>query len=751
MKWRMLLSLFVLGLLNVLASFILLNLKINNAPEIYFPSTAPAVVFDKSVRDQFPQDQNLVALFSGTHLFGESFLSGLDKLVKVLETNRLVERVITVTTQDRISGTEDVFIVERLIDPDALTPGGDSDRRKRVLGDRFAPGLIVSVSGDAIAVVIRPIPLQDSFERTELVNFVQQAISDSGLSADLNALAGQVALDAAQLDSMIRDSLLFIPATTVVGLLLIWWLYRRWLAVILTMIAMGTIVSISVAIISAWDRPYTLVSSMLPPLMAALCVALLVHLFNALSYASQRGYCGQERVIKAIGEIRIPALFTALTTAAGLLSLGFSPIVPIETFGIASGLSVLLLYPIIIWLLPPLVVYWDKGTWSKVGGSVGWIDRLVRWCAHTSIRHAKWVLVTTLLVVMVCAPFILKVTAETDLYQFFDEDHALIKSTKTIESKLTGVTSLEIVLDGKAPDSLKDPARLGKIKSLQTWLESLPEVDRTISMVEIIEEMNWAFHAEDENFRVIPANRDLISQYLFIYDGRDLYDLVDTGFQRTRLIMNLNVHGANAIQEVITAISAHLDSNPPADLDWFIAGLGRLFADQEELLVDGQIRSLGGALALIMVLMLVLWRSLPATLLCMIPNVSPVIFIFIIMGVLDIWLDMATAMIASVAIGVAVDDTIHIYYGYVKRARKGLGVAYSLLRTYRQAGRAVTTTTIILCTQFLLLTGSAFVPTTEFGLLTSIGLLAALVFDLLLLPALLVVFDAAGKGNKKPV
>ena len=157
-----------------------------------------------------------------------------------------------------------------------------------------------------------------------------------------------------------------------------------------------------------------------------------------------------------------------------------------------------------------------------------------------------------------------------------------------------------------------------------------------------------------------------------------------------------------------------------------------------ELLVEGRVRSMMTAVVIIFLLMMIQWRSIRDSLICMIPNLSPVLLIFILMGTFNIWLDVATAMIASVAVGIAIDDTIHIYHGFIHRVRKGINPVLALTRTYAQAGRAVMVTTVILCSQFLLLATSSFVPVQNFGLLTSVGLFAALVFDLLLLPAVLV-------------
>ena len=210
--------------------------------------------------------------------------------------------------------------------------------------------------------------------------------------------------------------------------------------------------------------------------------------------------------------------------------------------------------------------------------------------------------------------------------------------------------------------------------------------------------------------------------------------------------MSINVHPANEIAAIMDKLRGYMNEHAPPGLQWEIAGNSRLFADMEELLVKGQVYSLWGALVLIFLLMLLLWRSLGSALLCMIPNLSPILLIFIVMGLFGIWLDMATAMIASVAVGIAVDDTIHVYHGYISRKNAGVRPVQALARTFSHAGRAVVTTTIILSAQFMILVSSLFQPTTHFGLLTSIGLWAALVFDLLLLPAIIILLAKMKTG-----
>ena len=156
----------------------------------------------------------------------------------------------------------------------------------------------------------------------------------------------------------------------------------------------------------------------------------------------------------------------------------------------------------------------------------------------------------------------MQVKVESNLLEFFAPSHSISRSTDRVERELSGVTGLEIVLTGTARDSLKDPARLAQIKALQTWLEQQPEIDRSFSLVDVLEEMNRAFSGGEVGANALPTRRKLIEQLLLIYDGKDLYELVNHEFQRGRITLSLNVHGSNEIRQVIERIRAHVAAHP---------------------------------------------------------------------------------------------------------------------------------------------------------------------------------------------
>ncbi|MCF7977196.1 MAG: MMPL family transporter [Chromatiaceae bacterium] len=744
-------ALVILILVAVLANSALMMIRLDNAPEAYFPADSPTVQFENQLRERFPLDQVLVALFEGDEatLWQDSFLTQYFALAESLEGDPMVERVLSLANQDHMRSTDDGFAIEPLLDQAQVDKLAQAEeRRDRVLSDRFAAGLLASEDGQALALVVRPRELRNSLERLQMENTLRAAISAHQLDDQLTAIAGQIALDVAQLRAMIHDTLVLVPSTLGLGLVIIWLMFRRWLAVAVSALVIAAVVNVTIALLILAGKPYTLISAILPPLMSALTVAALVHWLNAVALAARQGLSGPERAERAYRQVAKPIIFVALTTGVGLLSLSFSSIQPIAAFGQVAAVGMLVQAAIMTLFVPPIFARWDRGGWTR-GRRIAFIDTTVRTLRAISMRRPLWVLGITTALLALGVPQIARIQTETDLLRFFPPEHAITQSTERIGERLVGVTSLELVYQADQRDRFKQPEALRSIQSMQGWLDAQPEVDRALSMVDFVEEMHLNFHAGDPAYRALPESQNLIAQYLLVYDGSDLYELVNREFDQTRLILNLNVRGARAINDLIARIDDQLARQDLGDLQVRVAGFGRLFADQEALLIQGQIRGLAAAVVLIALLMLILWRSPAQMLISMIPNLAPIALIFIIMGLLGVWLDMATAMIASVTVGIAVDDTIHLMHSYRGRLAAGSPPVWALARAYQQTGRAIVVTTLILGGQFLLIGTSAFNPTAAFGLLTAVGLVAALLFDLLALPALLLLTARRPKPARK--
>ena len=731
------LALFILLGLQLGSLPFLLKIHFNNAGDIYSPPDAPIIQLRDDLFREFPGDEALITLFEGNTLFEPAFLSALHRVAETMERHPSVDRVLTLTTVEHIDASDDGFSVSLLVDPNKLETRTPAQWQARALSDPIAPGLLVSRDGRALALIVRPKILKESLARRDIQIALDAAIAAEKLTPFHTATAGTVAQTVEELRSIWRDSAIFIPLTVVIGLVLMWWVVGRVRPVIIGGLAMGAVVSTSIAGLVLSGQPYTPITAMLPTLMAAYTTATLLHLYAAIQRARIARLSRPQRIARALNDTFTPGLFNVLTTGAGLLSLLWVDIPPVQTFGLTGAIGTLMIFLVVFILVPPILLKWDTPRWPRHRSGFGWARRIAAAIAVFSLRNSKAVLGVTVLLIVVTLPLVLQTKVESNLIEFFSPTHTINKSTDRVEQKLSGVTGLEIILTGSGRDSLKDPIALAQIKDLQTWAESLPEVDRSFSLIDVLEEMNRALNGEDLGADALPSSRKLVEQLLLIYDGKELFELVNREFQRGRLTLSLNVHGANEISRVVDKIDARLAAHPITGIQTDLAGYGKLFADQEDRIVDGQVKSFASAFLQILLLMALLFRSFRGALICLVPNLVPLFFIFVVMGSTGISLDVATVLIAGVILGITVDDTIHLYHGYLRRIRHGVSPVFAIIRSVESSGRAVIAISFVLIAQFSLLGLSDFRPTAHFGMLCAAGLFAGQLFELLLMPALL--------------
>lgn len=260
----------------------LLKIHFNNAGDIYSPPGAPIIQLRESLFREFPGDEALIALFEGDALYTPEFLAALHRVAETMQAHPSVDRVLTLTTVEHIDATDDGFAVSLLIDPNELDARTPAQWQARVQGDTFAPGLLASPDGRAVALVVRPRIPKESLARRDIQIALDAAIAAEKLDTLHSATAGSVAQTVEELRSIWRDSAIFIPLTVVIGLALMWWVVGRVRPMVVGGLAMGTVVSASVAGLVISGQPYTPITAMIPTLMAAYTTATLLHLYAAI-------------------------------------------------------------------------------------------------------------------------------------------------------------------------------------------------------------------------------------------------------------------------------------------------------------------------------------------------------------------------------------------------------------------------------------------------------------------------------------
>lgn len=728
-KWPYIL---IVLFMTLFPAFFMGNVVFDNTIRSYAPLKSDHFVSYDNYRDIFGSDEVLALIIEIDNFESLELLEKIAKIMPAIRQIDGINRIYSLFDQDYIEASFDGLKVSPILDENALESETLSFWKARAENSFAAKKLLLSKDGKFMSIALEPTKDLTTMQRRQVRDQVLAIFKDAGLSKNVHGLAGPWAIDVKSFETSFFDLLTFIPFTLGIAFLLLWLSFPKLGPLVLVMVLINAISSTAIGLFGVFGIPFTIISSMVPTLLMALSIASFIHYFNMDRVASKLGLIKKEKVKYILDHIKRPTLFTGLTTICALLSLTLNEIPPIRTFGLITAFGTLVVVFTTLKVLPELMEVISPVEWKEESRIFTFIGEIVRKVSTHAMLYPKTTVLSWLALILILAPTILNIKVESNLLKFFNEDDPITKETNFFQENFSGTAVLEIIFNDA---QILSSNNLKKIRLLQNRLESYSEIDRALSAVDFIERMNGAFQ-NDEAKNVIPENDDLIAQYLFIYDGKDLGRFLNENQDKMRIVLNVNRHNVTEIEGLIKVIEKDISELLPG-VDYDFSGQGYIFVKQNDLLVHGQTKTLWVSVVIILLILIYLWKSFVDGLFTLIPNVMPLVTLFIIMGLFDIWLDMGTAMIASVAVGIAVDDTIHIFSTYKNRMSHTGNVDQAIAETMELTGKAVSATTIILCAQFFVLTLSGFIPTRNFGMLTGMGLFVALLADIHLLPAMI--------------
>jgi predicted RND superfamily exporter protein len=357
------------------------------------------------------------------------------------------------------------------------------------------------------------------------------------------------------------------------------------------------------------------------------------------------------------------------------------------------------------------------------------------------VKHHVSIVIICVLLSLFSALGIFQLKTETNLIEYFRKTSDIYQSTAFIEKNLSGITFVDISLESKISDIFTDPHILGKIEFLEHHLKSYAQVDKVTSINTYLREMNKAFHNEDDNYYKLPQSQDVISQYFLLFDHEELKSFIDSNYRWTRISARVTEHNSNKLRELISSIELYAVKNFGKNVAVQVTGNAVLESNLIEQVVASQTGSLALAAVTVFTLVFLMLRSVKLGMISIVPNVLPQVINFGIMGWAGIPLNTATAMIAAIATGIVVDDTIHFLSTFSEEEQRCRDYRQAIRCTILAKGSAVITASVVLFFGFGVLILSHFVPTSYFGILSAVTMGTALLGDLFLLPTLLLLFE----------
>jgi len=479
-------------------------------------------------------------------------------------------------------------------------------------------------------------------------------------------------------------------------------------------------------------------TTIVPPLIMALALCDTVHIFSHMEKSVLSEFSDRRKALASVlKRVVMPCFLTTLTTAIGFLSLATSEIPPIREFAWIASAGMVFEFIYSFFFLPPLILFFaPEKIYREYHPRSGMVKSLSR-INDIVHRHNKFIVVTSCLLVLTAYWFITRVRIETNLIDFFKGTSAVRTSIEFVEKRLGGISTLDISLKSDEEDAFIMPSNLKIIESIQRYIMTLNGVDVTLSFIDFIKDMNKSFHDEDHRYYRIPESRELVAQYLLLYDSDYIEDFINSNYDHTRILVRISEHSSVEQERIIREIQNCLSKTKHSGIDFRVTGDAVQYVNITDALVKGQIYSLSLATGIISIILFVVFRSVAIGCLSIISNLFPIILNLGIMGLAGIPLSTATSLISAVALGIVVDDTVHFLSGYKEKRIQGLSIPESVKDVIFLKGRAILSSSLILSIGFTVLVLSRFVPTIHFGMLCAIIMITALIGDLVILPSVL--------------
>jgi hypothetical protein len=777
---------FTLGLVSQLP-----KLSINTSNESFLYENDPILTKYNAFKDQFGRDDFIIVAIKSPEIFSQDFLKKLKQLHEELEeTLPHVDEITSLVNARNTRGEGDRLIVEDLLEHWPQNKEELAQLSKRVMGNPLYRNRLISEDGTFTTILIQvdtyshvtaDDELSAGFGDDEKVTgggpAEPQYISDKEngvvLDATRNVLkkynaenfqtycAGSIVVTDVVKKSMMRDMPLFMRLALLIISLCLFVIFRRLSGIFFPVLIVGLSILSTLGLMAATGTQFKVPTIILPSFLMAVGVGACVHVLAIFYHHFNKNGDKKESIVFALSHSGLAIVMTSLTTAAGLMSFATADVAPIADLGIFSSIGVLisLLYTII--LLPALIAIFPikhgapKKTASAANEHVPFFDKILDAFTDISTGYPKLIVFLSIIVICVSALGASKLYFRHDILSWLPEKLPVRTATKTIDKELKGTVALEIIVDTGRENGLYDRKTLTTLDNLAREIEQYHDGDlfvgKVTSVVDIIKEINQALHENKQDFYSIPKNQALIPQEFLLFENSgsdDLEDVVDSRFQIARVTIKVPWFDAIKYVPFMQHIEKKFSETFGDEVQVTVTGIMSLFGRIIYAAIHSAAKSYGIAVVVITLMMMALIGNVRIGLISMLPNLGPILVIMGIMGWFDLSLDMFTMLIASIAIGLAVDDTIHFMYNFRRYYTETGDAVESIRHTLHTAGRAMLVTSVVLSIAFFIFMLSTMSNVFYFGLLTGFAIILALGADFLLSPALMVLASRSKKMLK---
>ena len=714
------------------------------------PKNMPSRLDTDRIDDLFGGTEMLMVLFETDDVLNSATLIRVRKIAKKVNRIQGVDKVMSLFDLKSVRGESGALIVDPAIDHIPVSSEEREVLRHELISNDLVYGSVVSRDFTLTAVIAL---LRDNVPDDAIVSQMKAVIEQ--VPGPEKTVIGGLPVSRVEMGLNIkRDLRRLMPAGILIMLIFLYICFRRIRGVVLPFLVVLMSILFAMGFIPLLGWKIHIITIILPIFLVAVANDYGIHMIAKYQEMNvpENEFSRKEIAKKMFRSLSKPVLLTGLTTIAGMLCLGSHILVPAKQLGVLAAIGIifalaasLFFVPAVISMLPrskPLLIHEKESKDKKP-----LLEKLLVVFGELVVTQPVKILIAFALLALISAVGIFKIVVDTNPSSYYKEDHPVVIATDMIDKHLGGSQNISVVYQG----DIKNPVLLHKIDDMEKSLGSMDEVGNTVSVARLIRQMSRALNdSDDVRFDRIPDERNAIAQYFELYsmsgDPADFEKMVDFPYEHALVTARVNKTSTIVLTHVVRKIQESVKGDPDVLL---VGGFGVVLSDLAHAVVKGQIISLFLATGLVAVMLMLLFRSAVAGLISAIPLALSMLILFGLMGVFRIELNIATALLSSIMIGVGIDYTIHFLWRYREERKNGLDYADAIRITLRTTGRGIIFNAFSVIVGFSALLLSTFLPVRFFGFLVVVSIFACLIGALVLIPALCLVWKPKFLENNK--
>jgi uncharacterized protein len=729
--------------LTMVFGYYMTTLRLDYDFEKFFPKSDPDSDFFFDHREKFQSDNDflLLAVENKGNIFEASFLKKVNKL------SAEISALPKVTFTRDITKEKEFFIYPTgRIEKPYITEGYSNlkEDAQRIYANKENINVLVSKDKKSLCIFIKH---EDFLAKKNSVKLLK-SIDDltKKYKFDNSRLAGRVIGQEYYIKKMTTEMSFFISLSMILVVIFLIVAFRSAWGVLLPQVVIILSMIWILGFMGMMRESVNILLTILPSIMFIVSMSDVIHLMSKYLDLLRADYTKFDAIKQTIKEIGLATFLTSFTTSIGFLSLIFMSVQPIQVFGLYTGIGVMIAFVLTFIALPVLLYYFPPPKMIEKSKQSTFWTKYLQVAFRFILSKPKQILWGSVITTVVFGFASIFLNANNFMMDDLKPTEPIKEDFAFLDKHYGGIRPFELAVTLKnAGDSFWDAEKLNELDRVEKYIEANYQVQVNFSLPSAIKLLNRASNSGVSEFYSIPESKSKIRKYKSMLklaeDGKVLAMMLDSSQTVTRMSGMMPDLGNDAVTILREKFEKFITKDiKSTTMNYKVTGTPELLDKNMKYLSSNLILGLSLSIAIIALVMGFIFRSFKMMIISIIPNIIPMVVTAGAMAIFGIELKITTAIIFTISFGIAVDDTIHLLGKFKYELGQGKSKLYALKRAYLSTGKAMVITTLILVSGFLILMFSSFMGTFYMGFMVSLALIVALIFDMLLLPVLLLFF-----------